>query len=126
MIQNDETLTRLLDALSTLRVPATGTEYDLHALIAASLERGGFVVSHEEKLGPRCRIDFLVGDIGIEVKRGKIARRPLLAQCTRYLSSDRLRALIVVGEKAFHLPETLCGKPLIAFGVNRLWGVALP
>ena len=54
------------------------------------------------------------------------ARRPLLAQCTRYLSSDRLRALIVVGEKAFHLPETLCGKPLIAFGVNRLWGVAMP
>lgn len=126
MLPNDKTLTGLLGALSTLRVPATGTEYDLHALIAASLERGGFVVSHEARLGPRCRIDFLVDGIGIEVKRGKIARRPLLAQCERYLSCGQLRALIVVGEKSLRLPETLCGKPLISFGVNRLWGVALP
>lgn len=126
MTQKDEALTRLLDALSTLRVPATGTEYDLHALIAASLERGGFVVSHEARLAPRCRIDFLVGGIGVEVKRGTVARRTLLEQCTRYLQCEQLRALVVVSEKTLRLPQTLCGKPLLAFGVSRLWGVALP
>lgn len=126
MTQKDEALTRLLDALNTLRVPATGTEYDLHALIAASLERGGFVVSHEARLAPRCRIDFLVGDVGVEVKRGTVCRRTLLAQCARYLQCEQVRALVVVSEKTLHLPQTLCGKPLIAFGVSRLWGVALP
>lgn len=126
MPPRDESLRRLLCALSALRVPATGTEYDLHALIAASLERGGFVVSHEAALGPRCRVDFLVGTIGIEVKRGKVERRRLLEQCARYLASDRLSALIVVADKTLRLPDSLCGKPLLSFGLNRLWGVALP
>ena len=122
----DEPLERLLFALSGLRVPPTGSEYDLHALIAASLTRGGFVVSHEAVLGPRCRIDFLVDGIGIEVKRGKPARKQLLEQCGRYLSCDQVRVLVLVVEKTIRLPDSICGKPLIVFGLNRLWGVALP
>lgn len=119
-------LDRLTHALSALRIPLTESEYQLHECIAAALTSGGFVVQHEAVLGPRCRIDFLVDGIGIEVKRGKPQKGPLLRQCARYLASDQVDALILVLDTSVSLPRTLEGKPLTVFGLNRLWGVALP
>ena len=123
---NAARIDELKRTLSTVRAPLFTSEYDLHELIAATLRGGGFVVSHEAVLGPRCRIDFLVERVGIEIKRGKPQRGPLLTQCERYLRQDALDALILVVEKNVSLPDTICGKPLIVFGLNRLWGVALP
>ncbi|MBQ8954106.1 MAG: hypothetical protein IJ048_08315 [Clostridia bacterium] len=113
-------------ALETLRIPLTDSEYQLHELIAAALHDGGFVVQHEAPLAPRCRIDFLVAGVGIEVKRGKPDRRRLLAQCRRYLEQPALEALILVVDTRVALPDALCGKPVIVVGLNRLWGIALP
>ena len=121
-----EQLTALTRALSTVRSPLVGSEYDLHAMIAAALRGGGFVVEHEARLGPGCRVDFLVGRVAVEVKRGRPPRARLMQQCRRYLEQDAVDALILVVEKTANLPDTLCGKPLITFYLNRLWGVALP
>ena len=125
-MRDTETLRALTRALSTVRSPLIGSEYDLHALIAAALAGGGFVVSHEVPLGPGRRVDFMVEDVAIEVKRGRPPRARLMTQCRRYLESDRVSALILVVEKSVNLPDTLGGKPLITFSLNRLWGVALP
>jgi hypothetical protein len=111
--------------LSSLRIPFSNNEYQLHQWIAAALRDGGFVVQHEVSLAPRCRIDFLIDSIGIEVKRGKPRKADLLAQCARYLRSERVDALIVVLDTAVSLPRELEGKPLIVFGLNKLWGIAL-
>ena len=59
--------------------------------LAAALRDGGFVIQHEAVLAPRCRIDFLVDGIGVEVKRGKPPKSALLKQCTRYLASEQLK-----------------------------------
>ena len=127
MEQNvNEKLRPLTHALSALRIPLAVSEYQLHEWIAAALRDGGFVVQHEAVLGPRCRIDFLIDRIGIEVKRGKPQKAQLIRQCTRYLASDKIDALILVLDMSVSLPRELCGKPLITFGLNRLWGVALP
>lgn len=127
MNQNtSEKLHRLTRTLSTLRVPFTESEYQLHDCIAAALSSGGFVIQHEAVLGPRCRIDFLIDGIGVEVKRGKPQKAALLKQCARYMASDKLEALILVLDTSISLPRELNGKPLITFGLNRLWGVALP
>lgn len=126
MNETSEKLYRLTRTLSTLRIPLTGSEYQLHDCIAAALCSGGFVIRHEEKLGPRCRIDFWVDGIGIEVKRGKPQKAALIRQCSRYLTSDRLEALILVLDTSVSLPRELEGKPLITFGLNKLWGIALP
>lgn len=119
-------LSDLTHTLSALRIPPVGSEYDLHDLIAAALKSGGFVVMHEEPLAPRCRIDFLVDDIGIEVKRGKVHRAKLQEQCARYLQSPRLSALIVVLDGSVNLPASIAAKPVRVFSLNRLWGIALP
>lgn len=121
-----EKIDRLTRALSSLRIPLIVNEYQLHEHIAAALRDGGFVIHHEARLGPRCRIDFLTDGIGIEVKRGKPQKAALLRQCSRYLESDQLEALILVLDSSVSLPREIGGKPLITFGLNRLWGVALP
>jgi hypothetical protein len=95
-------------------------------MIAAALLDGGFDVRHEAAIAPRCRIDFLIDRIGIEVKKGRPERGRLIRQAERYLSSDKLDALIIAVERNVDVPSFICGKPVTVMGLNRLWGVALP
>ena len=119
-------LARILAAIETVRAPAMPGEYDLHALISAALSRAEISCTHEYPLAPRCRIDFLAGNVGIEVKKGRPLRRTLLQQIARYLASDELDALVVVMQRAVALPSEIGGKPVCQVSLNRLWGVALP
>lgn len=113
-------------ALSPIRSTATSGEYDLHAEVSNALTRAGIVHSHEYKLAPRCRIDFLAGRIGIEIKKGRPVPSALRNQLARYLHSDELDAIVVVVQQAVSLPKTIAGKPVEQVSLNRLWGVALP
>lgn len=124
--QTKDKLLKLTRTLSGLRIPLIVNEYQLHEHIAAALRDGGFVIQHEAKLAPRCRIDFLTDGIGIEVKRGKPQKAALLRQCSRYLESEHLEALILVLDTSVSMPREMNGKPLVTFGLNKLWGVALP
>ena len=122
----DPTLSPILSALSTLRVPAEPGEYDIHGQIASALSAAGLDFAHEYRLGPRCRVDFLVGRVGIEVKKGRPAAAALHRQLARYLAFDALDAVVVITQKHTPLPERIGGKPVIQISLNRLWGVALP
>lgn len=117
---------RVCEALSSVRVPARPEEYDIHTAVAEALAGAGLVCAHEYRLGPRCRIDFTVGRVGIEVKKGRPAAARLTRQLNRYLESDALDGVIVVAQRATALPDTIRGKPVRLISLNRLWGVALP
>ena len=117
---------RIADALSAVRMPAQPEEYDIHAAVVGALDGSGLGYTHEYKLGPRNRIDFLVGRIGIEVKKGRPASSRLVGQLRRYLESDALDGMIVVTQRVTALPATINGKPVKLITLNRLWGVALP
>ena len=116
----------VIHALLSLRVPPGASEADIHARIAARLEAAGIRCVHEAKIAPRCRIDFLAGDVGIEVKRGRPSRRILLKQMSRYAVSESVAALILVAERGASLPAKVGGKPCYCISLSRLWGVALP
>ena len=116
----------VLSALSALRIPPGASEMEMHARIAVALEAAGIVCVHEAKLAPRCRIDFLAGGIGIEVKCGKPSRRALLRQLGRYAGCEGVRALILVVERSANMPAHVGGKPCHCLSMNRLWGIALP
>ena len=113
-------------ALAAVRMPAQPEEYDIHAAVAQALSGAGLAYEHEYHLGPRRRIDFRVGRIGIEVKKGRPASSQLREQLRRYLESDALDAVILVTQRAASAPETISGKPVRQVSLNRLWGVALP
>lgn len=119
-------ISSLLRALSSVRTPAQPEEYDIHAAIASALTEAGLCYEHEYKLGPRCRIDFRVERVGIEVKKGRPAVAALTRQLRRYMASEALDAVVVVTQRAVQLPDTIAGKPLYQVSLNRLWGVALP
>ena len=121
----DQDIAVLRAAIATLRVPATPGEYDIHARVGAALAESGLDYQHEAVIAPRCRVDFLVGRVGIEVKKGKPPRAQLLKQVMRYLESARLDALVVVVQRSASLPAVVRGKRCEVLCLNRLWGVAL-
>ena len=122
----DATIERIIDAIAAVRMPAQPEEYDIHAAVARALTEARLEYDHEYRLGPRRRIDFRVGRIGIEVKKGRPVSAQLRAQLARYLESDALDAVIVVTQRVTRLPERIDGKPVYIISLNRLWGVALP
>ena len=121
----DEQLQNVLGALKTLRAPLQQGEYDLHALVMHSLESAGIPCEHEVRLAPRCRIDLMAGDIGIEIKRDKPVRADLIRQLTRYAACEQVRCLIAVTERSVDLPHSINGKTVCQVCLNRLWGIAL-
>ena len=123
-LEND--MREILRALSTLRVPAAPEEYDIHALVSAALERAGIAARHEARLCPGCRIDFLCGYVGIEVKKNRPPRASLMKQIARYAASPDISALILVAPGDLRLPREVCGVSVECVALARLWGVALP
>lgn len=118
-------LERILAALRAIRAPLCKSEYDLHALVHGALVAADLPVTHEAPLKPRRRIDFLCAEVGVEVKRGRPQRTPLLRQLTAYAQCDAVGSLVLVADHPPRLPDTLCGKPLAVISLNRLWGIAL-
>lgn len=123
VITSDE----VLAALREIRVPLITQESDLQGMVAGRLTDAGIPHRREVQLGPGNRIDFLVGAVGIECKKGKPNRTRLLTQLERYCQSPQVAAIIVVvpWQRHLYLPEQIKDKPVHVLSLNRLWGVAL-
>ena len=122
----DEEMQRVADALGTIRCGASAAEEELHAQVAQALHAAGVEAAHEARLAPRCRIDFLAGGIGIEIKKKRPERAKLIAQLARYAACPQVRALIVVAPRGVNLPRQIGGKPVTMLALERLWGISLP
>ncbi len=120
------TLETVLEAVQSIRAPVVQSESGLHALVSDAFHQAGFSFRHEVMVAPRCRIDFLLSGIGIEIKRSKPNLKALTAQAVRYLASPMLSALVIICERDPGMPETLLGKPLRVVSLSRLWGIAAP
>ena len=94
-------------------------------LVAHALRSAGIEAQHEVHLAPRCRIDFLVGSVGIEVKKKRPDRARLIAQLTRYAACEQIDALIVVAPRGVSLPKSIGRKPVRLVALERLWGISL-
>ncbi|MBR6808776.1 MAG: ATP-dependent helicase [Clostridia bacterium] len=114
----------VLNALKKIRAPLPRDEYDLHGLVARALQDGEISFIHEATLAPRCRIDFLCDDVGVEVKKGKPDREKTIRQMERYARTGKIRALILVSEKSIVLPKNMQGIPVYGLALHKLWGLA--
>ena len=117
---------RIVDAISSVRCGACCSEEELHALIARALEEAGIAAQHEVRLAPRCRIDFMTGSIGIEIKKNKPQRAALIAQLERYAACVQISELIVIAPRSVNLPRFIGGKRITMMALERLWGISLP
>ncbi|MBR4538239.1 MAG: DEAD/DEAH box helicase [Clostridia bacterium] len=115
----------VLAALAAIRAPQARDEYDLHGLTADALRRADIPFHHEAPLAPRCRVDFLCGTVGIEIKRGRPDKTPVEKQLRRYAETGKLTALVLLSEKALpSLPGFVCGIPVYPVSLYKLWGIA--
>ena len=116
---------RLCDVLNNLHAPYTENEMDLHQLVSNALQAESLPFEHEASLGSRCRIDFLVGTVGIEIKKGRPNASQLYSQLLRYAQSDKITHLIVIAEKEPPLPSMIYGKSVLVISLQKLWGIQL-
>lgn len=116
----------VFEALQTLRCGAVCTEEELHALVEQALLNAGIDAQHEVRLSPQCRIDFLAGDIGIEIKKSRPNRTKLLEQLKRYAQCDQVGQILVIAPKGVNLPEHIENKRVVMLALERLWGICLP
>ena len=68
----------------------------------------------------------LVGDIGVEIKKKRPQRAPLVAQLTRYANCPQIARLIVLAPRGVDLPKSIGGKPVTMMSLEKLWGIMLP
>lgn len=122
----EEDVLRVVDALCTIRCGASAAEEELHREVAQAFSAAGIEAVHEARLAPRCRIDFLAGETGIEIKKKRPERAKLIAQLMRYAACPQVRALIVVAPRGVNLPKAIGGKPVTMLALERLWGISLP
>lgn len=117
---------RILSSVSAIRCSAADSEAVLHARVAEAFESAEIPYVHEARLAPRCRIDFLVGKTGIEIKKRRPERSKLMVQLTRYAACAQIEYLIVLAPRGVNLPDSICGKKVKMISLERLWGISLP
>jgi hypothetical protein len=96
-------------------------EYELQDAIAHVLAQHVAPVEREVTLAPRCRIDILVGRVGIEIKvKGSV--ETVARQLQRYATTGRLDALVLATTRATHhtLPTELGGMPVTVVNLTHL------
>ncbi len=119
------TAEQVLAALMAIRAPQAQDEYDLHGLVAQALQEADISFRHEAPLAPRCRIDFLCGSVGVEIKRGRPDRLPVEKQLRRYAETGKLGAIILLSEKTLpDLPGFAGGVPVYPVSLQKMWGIA--
>ena len=117
---------RVLDALSRIRCEAVCSEMELHEQARQALLDAGLEAEHEVRLAARCRIDFMSGSIGIEIKKSRPNPSALRAQLARYAACEPVSELIVVAPRGVNLPRMIGGKRITFVALERLWGISLP
>lgn len=89
--------------------------------IASVLTVAGITFAREHRLADGDVIDFLVGDIGIEVKLRRTSKRDIYRQLGRYALHPTIGALILVTNTSMGLPRAIHGKPTYYVSLGRAW-----
>lgn len=115
----DERLPDLIAVLSNVRCRFTN-ERELQDGIERALTAGKLAFTREASLSAKDRVDFLVGDIAVEIKvDGTLAN--VTRQLHRYAEHETVAAVVLVTSRMQHkaMPEEMVGKPVRV--VHLVW-----
>lgn len=96
-------------------------EDELQRGLLAAFEAEGLPAEPEARLTPRDCIDFLIGDIGVEVKVDGSAAE-VERQLARYAASPLINSLVLITNCARHskVKRELLGKPVAVIPAFRI------
>lgn len=95
-------------------------EKALQAEIGALLTANKIEHSREVKLSDRDCIDFLIGNVGMEVKL-KGAAMAIYKQCERYCGYPEVGELILVTNRSMGFPKEINKKPTYLLSLGKNW-----
>jgi hypothetical protein len=89
------------------------SEATLQAGLALAMTEMSIPFEREVVLAPGDRIDFLVGNVGVELKI-KGSASEVMRQLSRYSKHERIKALVLVTTRSIHIgmPRSIGGKAL--------------
>jgi len=110
---------RIAAEIGRIRLPVGG-EKKMQAALSAALDQIGIAHQREVKLGDGDIVDFMIGDIALELK---IKGQPveILRQCERYASHEGVEGLVLMTAKAMSMPSELLGKPVRTVFASAAW-----
>lgn len=114
----------VIEVLRAMRPPLHCTKPTCMRWWARSTEHG-LPLPTRRGLGAGCRIDYLVGDVGVEIKKGKPNAASLVASLSAMPFYENIASLVVSRAKCS--PATRHrGKSFLFLPALQLWGVSLP
>lgn len=125
MEKSEQELKRLINILEQIKVGFLPQETQIHSIIAESLVNNGIEFQHEYRLSSDSRIDFLSGNIGIEVKKSTVKDKDLLKQLKKYSESDKISKIILVTTKSVNIPSFINNKQIYIVNLYRNWSISL-
>lgn len=115
----------IVSVLSKITLGFEPYEANVHLAVIRAFEDNKIDFIHEYPLYESARIDFLVSNIGIEVKNNYTNSRSVLRQLSKYAKSTHIDYLILLSTKKVNLPSSVNNKQLICINLSRNWSVAL-
>jgi hypothetical protein len=109
----------VIDLLTNYALPLSN-EKELQAKIAEVFEAAALDFEREVRLGTGDTVDFMVGDLAVEIKI-KGARRAIYRQLERYCGYDAVKGIVLATLVPMGLPSLICGKPASIADLSRGW-----
>lgn len=110
---------KLIKSLQSQRFPLNN-EKETQSEIERKFTEAGLSFTREHRLDGENIIDFLVGDIGIEVKlKGK--PKDIYRQLQRYAEFQQVNHIILVTAKSMGLPAEINGKSVYYINISKNW-----
>ncbi|AMX93707.1 MULTISPECIES: hypothetical protein [Mesorhizobium] len=113
------TVQQIIGLLAGIRLPLSD-EKRLQAAISDEFTLADIPHEREVRLSPEDVIDFMCGEIGIEVKI-KGGKRAIFHQVERYAQHDSIKELILVSNVAMGFPPEINGKPVYFHNLAKAW-----
>jgi len=122
----DMVLTERLPRLEQVVAALKGKRFELHnekalqAQVEQALKATCWPHQREVRLSPADIIDFMVLDVGIEIKI-KGTPKAIYQQCERYCAHEAVTSLLLLTNKQSLLPPTINGKPTHVLNLGLAW-----
>ena len=95
-------------------------EKSVQSAIENVFKNSGIAYKREVTLNEDSIIDFMIGDVGIEVKI-KGQKRAIYKQCLRYSEFEAIKSIILVTSVNTGMPKQLNNKDVYILNISRAW-----